>query len=126
MQLSLDTAFVAVFTVVGWTIFLRRRGDWLALLTSLALVVWGPHNGALVGNGYGLQITGVWSGIGAATVGLIAYGSWMLFLYLFPSGGFVPRCTRFCALGWVLTVVLWAATPVGPLSIPVRLPVDCW
>lgn len=73
LHLSLDTAFAAVFTAVGWVIYLRRRADWLALLTALALVVWGPHNGLLVGIGYGPPSTSTGlSGVGASMAGLIA------------------------------------------------------
>ncbi|MDQ2831673.1 MAG: hypothetical protein M3Y74_21820, partial [Chloroflexota bacterium] len=119
LRLALDTAFVAVFTVVGWVIYLRRHADWMALLTALALVVWGPHNGSLVGTGYGPPSTSTGlSAVGASLVGLIGYGSWMLFFYLFPSGRFVPRWTRLCAVAWVGMVVLWAATPFGPPHWP--------
>jgi len=118
LRLALDTAFAAVFTIVGWVIYLRRRADWMALLTALALVVWGPHNGLLVGIGYGLPSTSTGpSGVGAGMAGLLAYGSWMLFFYLFPSGRFVPRWTRFCAIAWAVYAPLWA-TPIGASHWP--------
>ena len=118
LRLSLDTAFAAVFTAVGWVIYLRRRADWLALLTGLALVIWGPHNGLLVGIGYGPSSTSTGlSGVGTGIAGLIAYGSWMLFFYLFPGGHFAPRWTRFCALAWALYAPLWA-TPIGASHWP--------
>lgn len=121
LHLSLDGALVTVFTAVGWLIYLKRRGDWMALLTALALVVWGPHNGLLVGTGYTPPVSGPLSLAGAATVGLMGYGSWMLFFYLFPSGRFVPSWTRLCAVTWVVMVFLWSATPVGPPHWP-KLP----
>jgi len=45
--------------------------------------------------------------------------AWMLFFYLFPSGRFVPRWTRWLALLWgVAFFGLWNFTPFGPLSWP--------
>ena len=41
----------------------------------------------------------------------------MLFFYLFPSGRFVPRWTRFCALAWAVYASLWA-TPIGASHWP--------
>jgi hypothetical protein len=51
----------------------------------------------------------------------VGYMAWMLFFYLFPSGRFVPRWTRWLALCWVLFVGLWIFTPFGPPSWPLLL-----
>ena len=63
------------------------------------LVVWGPLNGLLVltpsateGRYPALQAT-----LGL-TLTFVGYMAWMLFFYLFPSGHFVPRWTRWLAL----------------------------
>jgi hypothetical protein len=47
--------------------------------------------------------------------------TWMLFFYLFPSGRFVPRWTRWLALCWVLFCGTWIFTPFGPPSWPLPL-----
>jgi hypothetical protein len=52
---------------------------------------------------------------------LVGYMTWMLFFYLFPSGRFVPRWTRWLALCWVLFVGTWIFTPFGPPSWPLPL-----
>jgi hypothetical protein len=44
----------------------------------------------------------------------IGYVAWMLFFYLFLSGRFVPRWTRWVALLWVFFLGLWNFTPFGP------------
>jgi hypothetical protein len=52
---------------------------------------------------------------------LVGYMTWMLFFYLFPSGRFVPRWTRWLALCWVLFVGTWIFTPFGPPSWPLPI-----
>src|ERR687890_568392 len=52
----------------------------------------------------------------------IGYITWMLFFYLFPSGRFVPRWTRWLALCWVLFSGTWIFAPfIGPPSWPLPL-----
>ncbi len=45
----------------------------------------------------------------------------MLFFYLFPSGRFVPRWTRWLAICWVLFSGSWLFTPFGPPTWPPAL-----
>ncbi len=99
-NVGLDTVFVLVFAVVAIVIFWRRSDDPMALLVATMLVVWGPLNGLLVltpsateGMYPALQMT-----LGT-TLTFVGYMTWMLFFYLFPSGRFVSRWTRWLALG---------------------------
>jgi hypothetical protein len=116
----LDTVFVSVFAAVAIVIFWRRSDDPMALLVATMLVVWGPLNGLLVltpsateGMYPVLQMT-----LGT-TLTFVGYMTWMLFFYLFPSGRFVPRWTRWLALCWVLFSGSWLFVPlVGPPSWP--------
>jgi hypothetical protein len=121
-NVTLDTIFVSVFAVVATVIFWRRSNDLVALLVATMLVVWGPLNGLLVltpsataGMYPLLQMT-----VGSALT-LVGYMTWMLFFYLFPSGRFVPRWTRWLALCWVLFVGTWIFTPFGPPSWPLPI-----
>jgi hypothetical protein len=121
-NVTLDTIFVSVFAVVASVIFWRRSNDLVALLVAMMLVVWGPLNGLLVltpsataGMYPVLQMT-----VGSALT-LVGYMTWMLFFYLFPSGRFVPRWTRWLALSWVLFVGTWIFTPFGPPSWPIPI-----
>jgi hypothetical protein len=118
-NVTLDTVFVSIFAVVAIVIFWRRSNDPMALLVATMLVVWGPLNGLLVltpsateGMYPALQTT-----LGT-TLTLVGYMTWMLFFYLFPSGRFVPRWTRWLALCWVLFSGSWIFTPFGPPSWP--------
>jgi hypothetical protein len=119
-NVTLDTVFVSVFAAVAIVIFWRRSDDPMALLVATMLVVWGPLNGLFVltpgateGKYPALQAT-----LGPL-VTFIGYVAWMLFFYLFPSGRFVPRWTRWLALLYgVAFFGLWNFTPFGPPSWP--------
>jgi hypothetical protein len=118
-NVTLDTVFVSVFAVVAIVIFWRRSKDPMALLVATMLVVWGPMNGlfvltpsAIEGTYPVLEVT-----LGS-TLTYVGYMTWMLFFYLFPSGRFVPRWTRWLALCWVLFSGSWVFTPFGPPSWP--------
>jgi hypothetical protein len=118
-NVTLDAVFVSVFAVVAIVIFWRRSDDPMALLVATMLVVWGPLNGLFVLTG---AIEGMYPAL-QATLGRLAtfigYVAWMLFFYLFPSGRFVPRWTRWLALLYgVAFFGLWNFTPFGPPSWP--------
>src|SRR5215207_6540090 len=118
-NVTLDAVFVSVFAVVAIVIFWRRSDDPMALLVATMLVVWGPLNGLFVLTG---AIEGMYPAL-QATLGrlvtFIGYVAWMLFFYLFPSGRFVPRWTRWLALLYgVAFFGLWNFTPFGPTTWP--------
>jgi hypothetical protein len=119
-NVALDALFVSVFATIGIVIFWRRSDDGMALLVSTMLVVWGALNGLFV------QTPGAIEGMYppaldvllVATLPYIGYMAWMLFFYLFPSGRFIPRWTRWLALCWVLFSGSWFLTPFSPPSWP--------
>jgi hypothetical protein len=117
---ALETIFVSGFAAVAIVIFWRRSDDPVALLVATMLVVWGPLNGlflptpSAIGEPYPILGTAL-----SLTLTYIGYITWMLFFYLFPSGRFVPRWTRWLALIYgVFFFGLWNFTPFGPLSWP--------
>jgi hypothetical protein len=122
-NVALDAVFVSVFAAVAVVIFWRRSDDPVALLVATMLVVWGPLNGLLV----------LTPGAARGEIGplveltldrvptFVGYVAWMLFFYLFPSGRFVPRWTRWLALCWVLFVGSWSFTPFGPPTWPLAI-----
>ena len=118
-NVALDTIFVSVFALVAIVIFWRRSDDPMALLVATMLVVWGPLNGLLVVTPSATE--GMYPALEKVLGGLltfVGYMTWMLFFYLFPSGRFVPRWTRWLALCWVLFSGSWTFTPFGPPSWP--------
>ena len=117
---ALETIFVSGFAAVSIVIFWRRSDDPVALLVATMLVVWGPLNGLFLPTPRAIEepypILGTALG---QTLTYIGYITWMLFFYLFPSGRFVPRWTRWLALIYgVFFFGLWNFTPFGPLSWP--------
>ncbi len=120
-DVTLDALFVSVFATVAIVVFWRRSADPVALLVATMLVVWGPLNGLLVQAPEAIE--GI-SPVVDLTLGLLAYlgyMAWMLFFYLFPSGRFAPRWTRWLAVCWVLFSGSWLFTPFGPPSWPPAL-----
>jgi hypothetical protein len=118
----LDTVFVSVFAVVAGVIFWRRSDDPMALLVATMLVAWGPLNGLFVltpGATEGM-LPALLATLGSL-VTYVGYMAWMLFFYLFPSGRFVPRWTRWLALCWVLFSGTWLFTPFGPPTWPLPI-----
>ena len=119
-NVALDTIFVSVFAAVAIVIFWRRSDDPVALLVATMLVVWGPLNGLFLPAPSTIEET--YPVLGAALgpmLTYVGYIAWMLFFYLFPSGHFVPRWTRWLALIYgVFFFGLWNFTPFGPLSWP--------
>jgi hypothetical protein len=119
-NVALDTIFVSVFAAVATVIFWRRSDDPIALLVATMLVVWGPLNGLFVltpGATEGKY--GLLQAASSLVLTYVGYITWMLFFYLFPSGRFVPRWTRWLALIYgVFFFGLWTFTPFGPESWP--------
>ena len=125
-QVALDTIFVVVFATIGGLIFLRKPGDPVALLVALMLVTWGPGNDIMVLTPGALLPPEplAWWHWPFVLIEYIAFMSWMLFFYLFPSGRFVPRGARWLAVGWIVFAGLWnffGATPLAPLNWPTPL-----
>jgi hypothetical protein len=96
---ALGVVFMAVWSVVGGVIFWRRSDDRIALLVSLFLVTFplaffpdAPDALARVHPAWWLP---------EEIVKFLADVLAMLFFYLFPSGRFVPRWTRWLAPLWV-------------------------
>ncbi|MDQ3659096.1 MAG: hypothetical protein M3338_05415 [Actinomycetota bacterium] len=119
-NVALDTIFVSVFATVAIVIFWRRSGDPVALLVATMLVVWGPLNGLFVLTPSATDgMYGLVQAASGSVLTYVGYITWMLFFYLFPSGRFVPRWTRWLALIYgVFFFGLWTFTPFGPESWP--------
>jgi hypothetical protein len=119
-NVTLDTIFVSVFAAVAIVIFWRRSDDPMALLVATMLVVCGPLNGlfVLTPSATAGRYPTLEASLGL-TLTYVGYMAWMLFFYLFPSGRFVPRWTRWLALLYGVGFFgLWTFTPFGPPSWP--------
>jgi signal transduction histidine kinase len=112
----LEAIFTLVFAAIGLVIFWRRSIDGWVMFVAFTLVSLGatltPFMDALAAAlrpAWGLPIT---------YVQLIGTGCFLVFLYLFPDGRWVPRWTRWLAVVWVLwllvTPLLFDLSPSGP------------
>ena len=114
--LTLENApFQLVSLVLGLLLFLRRSDDRMALFCAFALVTFGNvlpfynfTNGTLVPS--------LASNAVLRTLSLVLFAageaSLVILFYLFPSGRFAPRWTRWCAL---LVGAYWLAVVFFPV-----------
>jgi len=105
-EVALYIVLIGVYTIIGAVIFWRRSDDRIALVASLALVT----IPAGLGSSELATLPSAWwlPGQFAAFLGDISF---FLFFYLFPTGRFVPRWTRWF---WVAVVVYWAVNVFFP------------
>ncbi len=96
LNISVFLIMLLVSTSIGVMLFLRRPDDRLALLASLTLV--------LFSIGFNTQILGALPPAWTLPTEVVLFSSNIclgLFLFLFPSGRFVPRWTRWLLLVWI-------------------------
>ncbi len=114
--LVMTILIVMVWFVVGGVIFWRKPDERVALLVSLALVLYGSQGG----DPYLLTVNNpVWT-IPVAFVQFLAYVALFFVLFLFPDGHFVPRWMRWFVVGFILLIfdatVLSTFIPGWPLN----------
>lgn len=113
-----------VYLSVGLLIFWRRSSDRMALFCAFTLVTF---SAATAGNMYDFSSGAIAPALASNVIlrvlflVLFAVGnaSPVLFFYLFPSGRFVPRWTRWSALfvaAFWLGVIFFPDLPVGPAT----------
>lgn len=112
-KITLEAFFVLSFCVVAAVIFWRRSYDWMALFAAIMLVVFGGNTFIDTHRALNLD-SPIWWWLDTFMAFL---GSAMLFVffYLFPDGRFVPRWTRWTALGWVVLNAAGYFAPPTPL-----------
>ena len=98
--LTLIILFAVVYGGVAAIIFWRRSDDRMALFVSITLIVFGLLTFSGVANALAEAHPGLWLPVTC----LIYLGStaFILFLFLFPDGHFVPHWTRWIALAWMI------------------------
>jgi hypothetical protein len=100
LNISVNVLFLLVYVLVGVVLFWRKSDDRLALLASLSLVLFPiAVSTQVLGT---LPSAWTWLVECAEFFSNVCLG---LFFYLFPSGRFVPRWTRWLM---IVTVAYWA------------------
>jgi len=101
-NLALEIVRALGFISVAVIIFWRKSDDWMALFTSLMLLllapVWSfPYSLLTV-----LSAAKPEWDFALISLRMMGLGSFVLFLFLFPNGRMIPRWTRILAI-WILT-----------------------
>jgi len=97
--LAFELLFVLVWSTVALLIFWRKSAERMAWFASFALLTFGFTFTDASTNYPGQNI--VWWGL-ESLVTYLGVSSLVLLLYLFPTGSFAPRWTRFVGIGWLL------------------------
>jgi signal transduction histidine kinase len=124
--IALDTIFVLGYMAVAAFIFWRKSDERTALFVALAVALFGstwPIAPGLLRNAPAtLQaLAQIWSPLG--------FAAFVLLIYIFPDGHFVPRWMRpiaLIALGWGTAGALLPGTPVDPNTWPAPLRVTIY
>jgi signal transduction histidine kinase len=110
-EVALLIVFAVVYTAIGTVLFWRKSDDRMALFASLTLVTFpAAFNVGALGT---LPSAWWWP---SQFVILLGNSSLFLFFYLFPTGRFVPRWTRWL---WIAVFVFWAVNGFFPF-LPFR------
>jgi hypothetical protein len=106
--LALGIVLSLVCFVVATIVFVRRSDEPMALFTALVLVLLGAtFPGSITALGERSSLLNWLDGVLSA----LSVGSILLLFYLFPTGRFVPRWTRWPALLFLIVVVVTAMIP---------------
>ena len=110
---ALNVIFVVVWFVVGGIIFWRKSDERMALYASFILMLFAVS----FTNTFAVDTlpSGWW--IPVQCIRFIAGFGLSLFFYIFPDGRFMPRWTRWLAIGWIiyeLNETFFSASPFNP------------
>ncbi len=106
-QVMLDTVAVLVCCALGALIFWRKPADRMALFCAFMLVLFGGVALPNILQDALMPLSLAWFAL-IGTLELLGQTSFMIFFFLFPSGRFVPRWTRWIVpcivLYWIYTI----------------------
>src|SRR5215469_1050847 len=126
--LAINLLFAVTYFAVAALIFWRKSDDWIALLACFFLVALGgsfpsiPAALAAIHPFWRVPVTLI-------SEDVLGFPSLILFFFLFPNGRFVPRWTRWVAMGFAILFILGAFFPGSFLKVsnwpaPLFLPVS--
>jgi hypothetical protein len=118
--LSVDVAQAMVWCAVGVVIFWRRSDDWMAVFTSLCLIIFGTFTLADVPMALAEQYSALWLLI--HLIGFFGSTSLVLFFFLFPDGRFVPRWSRWIPIFWAAHEAAYYFLPNSVFNIDRSFP----
>ncbi|TMD69419.1 MAG: hypothetical protein E6I97_21405 [Chloroflexi bacterium] len=107
--MMLNIVFVCAYFVVAIVLFWRRSDDWMALFAAFFLMTF-----AITFSSDTLEATPYWLFQFVIFLGAVSI---VVFFYLFPTGRFVPRWTRWLSIAAILYWGLkyfWPPLPFNP------------
>jgi hypothetical protein len=112
---ALNSLSIVVWCGVGTVIFARKSDNRMAMFIAFFLVTFavGVVSSELL-NTLARAQPAWW--LPVKGVGFLGEACAMLFAYLFPNGRFVPRWTRWLAVGWIVLFVPVYFFPDSPLN----------
>jgi len=106
-QVILDAVLVLVCCALGALIFWRKSADRMALFCAFMLVLLGGAGFTNILQDALMPVSPTWFAL-IGTLDLLGQTSFLIFFFLFPSGRFVPRWTRWIVpcvvLYWIYTI----------------------
>jgi hypothetical protein len=109
-NVALEVVYTLGFCGVGAFVFWRKSEEWMPLLVSLALVLFGTNTLDMLVKEYP-----VWW-LPVTFINCLGSICFFIFFYLFPDGRFVPRWTRVPAAIWIVYQVPVYFFPDSPFS----------
>lgn len=112
-QVWFVTVGAFTFILIGALIFLRRSSSRMALFASITLVLFGGSIGRTAAEGLigAVEVKGGLIGMLAIGVKFLGTVSFPILFYLFPSGHWAPRWTRWLVIPVVIDGLLLVAVP---------------
>ena len=108
-QIMLDAVSVLVCCALGALLFWRKSNNRMALFCAFMLVLFGGAGFTSILQDTLAPLSAVWFAL-VGTLDLLGQSSFMIFFFLFPTGRFVPRWTRWIApcvvLYWIYAIFL--------------------
>jgi hypothetical protein len=119
--LSLSVTSMMVWCAVGAVIFWRRSNDRMAIFTSLCLILFGTFTLDNVPTYLAERYSTLW--LPVQLMGLFGSASFLLFLFLFPDGRFVPRWTRWILIFYTVHEMAYYFFPNSVLNTARSFPI---
>jgi hypothetical protein len=116
--ITVDLLFVLVYFGVAALIVWRKPTDRMALLAAFSLIAYGASFPSIPGALVDIHPSW-WLPVNLVSEDVLGFPSLIVFLLLFPNGRFVPRWTRWVAVGAVALLVpeaLFPGSSVNPSS----------
>jgi signal transduction histidine kinase len=117
-ELSLEVVLALAFFAMGILLVWKRMDNPLAIFMSLTLIMLGATETGMTDSFINPEFSSasqLWRWPVFTMRALAMIGALLLF-YLFPDGRFVPRWTRWLALGWTLLTLIWLLFPAVPFN----------